>query len=57
MALAALPAGTSPATLPVMVLQSIRYDGNNVSDAYALRLDGTLPARDPRDRNPGNGGW
>ena len=47
---------TSPATRPVMVLQSIRYDGNNVSDAYALRLDGTLPARDPRDRNPGTGG-
>ena len=47
---------TSPATRPVMVLQSISYDGNNVSDAYALRLDGTLPARDPRDRNPGTGG-
>jgi hypothetical protein len=47
---------TSPATRPVMVLQSIRHDGNNVSDAYALRLDGTLPARDPRDRNPGTGG-
>jgi hypothetical protein len=47
---------TSPATRPVMVLQSIHYDGNNVSDAYALRLDGTLPARDPRDRNPGTGG-
>lgn len=47
---------TSPATRPVMVLQSIGHDGNNVSDAYALRLDGTLPARDPRDRNPGTGG-
>jgi hypothetical protein len=47
---------TSPATRPVMVLQSIRYEGNNVQDSYALRLDGTLPARDPRDRNPGTGG-
>lgn len=47
---------TRPDTRPVMVLQSIRYEGNNVQDAYALRLDGTLPARDPRDRNPGTGG-
>ena len=47
---------TSSATGPVMVLQSIRHDGNNVQDGYALRLDGTLPARDPRDRNPGSGG-
>lgn len=47
---------TSPATRPVMVLQSIGHDGNNVTDAYALRLDGTLPARDPRDRTPGTGG-
>ena len=47
---------TSSATGPVMVLQSIRHDGNSVQDGYALRLDGTLPARDPRDRNPGTGG-
>jgi len=47
---------TSPATRPVMVLQSIRHNGNNVQDGYALRLDGSLPARDPRDRNPGTGG-
>lgn len=47
---------TSAATRPVMVLQAIRYDGNNVQDTYELRLDGTLPARDPRDRNPGVGG-
>lgn len=47
---------TSSATKPVMVLQSIGYDGNNVQDAYAVRLDGTLPARDPRDRNTGTGG-
>ena len=47
---------TSSATRPVMIQQSIRYDGNLVQDSYALRLDGTLPARDPRDRNPGTGG-
>lgn len=47
---------TSPGTRPVMVLQEIRYDGNNVQDVYAVRLDGTLPARDPRDRNPGVSG-
>jgi hypothetical protein len=47
---------TSAATRPVMVLQAIRYDGNNVQDSYEVRLDGTLPARDPRDRNPGVAG-
>jgi len=47
---------TSSATRPVMILQSIRYDGNQAQDSYALRIDGTLPARDPRDRNPGTGG-
>lgn len=47
---------TSAATRPVMVLQAIRYDGNNVQDTYEVRLDGTLPARDPRDRNPGVAG-
>jgi hypothetical protein len=47
---------TSSATRPVMIQQSIRYDGNQVQDSYAVRLDGTLPARDPRDRNPGAGG-
>ena len=47
---------TSAGTRPVMVLQSIRYDGNNVQDSYEVRLDGTLPVRDPRDRNPGSGG-
>jgi len=47
---------TSTATRPVMILQSIRYDGNQVQDSYEVRLDGTLPARDPRDRNPGVGG-
>jgi hypothetical protein len=44
---------TSARTRPAMIRQSIRYDGNQVQDAYELRLDGSLPARDPRDRNPG----
>ena len=47
---------TSTKTRPAMVRQSIHYDGNQVSDSYELRLDGSLPARDPRDRNPGTGG-
>ena len=44
---------TSARTRPAMIRQSIRYDGTQVQDAYELRLDGSLPARDPRDRNPG----
>lgn len=47
---------TSPKTRPATILQSIRYDGNQVQDSYTVRLDGTLPGRDPRDRNPGTGG-
>ncbi len=47
---------SSARTRPVMVLQSIRYEGNLVQDTYWLRLDGTLPARDPRDRDPGVNG-
>jgi hypothetical protein len=43
----------SARTRPAMIRQSIRYDGNNVQDSYELRLDGSLPARDPRDRDPG----
>jgi hypothetical protein len=46
----------SAGTHPVMLRQSIRYDGNQVQDSYELRLDNTLPARDPRDRDPGVGG-
>lgn len=46
----------SSRTRPAMIQQSIGYDGNPVTDRYALRLDGTLPARDPRDREPGVGG-
>lgn len=47
---------TSAGTRPVMVLQAIRFEGNQVQDSYEVRLDGTLPARDPRDRNPGVNG-
>ena len=47
---------TSATTHPANLRQSIRYDGNQVQDAYELRLDATLPRRDARDRNPGVGG-
>ncbi len=47
---------TSARTRPAMIRQSIHYDGNQVADTYELRLDGTLPARDPRDRDPGVNG-
>ena len=43
-------------TKPAMIQQSIGYDGNQVADRYALRLDGSLPPRDARDRDPGVGG-
>lgn len=46
----------SSTTRGANVRQSIHYDGNNAGDAYELRLDGTLPPRDPRDRNPGANG-
>lgn len=47
---------SSAATKPAMLKQSIRRDGAQFQDAYELRLDGTLPARDPRDRDPGVNG-
>ncbi len=47
---------TGSATRPANIRQSIRYEGKIVQDTYELRLDNTLPARDPRDRNPGTGG-
>ena len=47
---------TSAKTRPAAIKQSIRYDGTQVQDAYVLRLDGSLPTRDPRDRNPGVAG-
>jgi hypothetical protein len=40
----------------VMLQQSIRYEGNQVQDTYQLRLDNSLPPRDPRDRDPGVSG-
>lgn len=47
---------TSTKTKPVMLRQSIRLDGKQVQDTYELRLDNTLPRRDPRDREPGVNG-
>jgi hypothetical protein len=47
---------TSAKTRPVVLKQSIRREGNQAQDTYMLRLDGTLPSRDPRDRDPGVGG-
>jgi hypothetical protein len=47
---------TSAKTRPAMIRQSIHYDGNQVTDSYEIRLDGSLPTRDPRDRNPGVNG-
>ncbi|MBZ5574900.1 MAG: hypothetical protein LAO09_23850 [Acidobacteriia bacterium] len=47
---------TSVKSRPVMLRQSLHYDGKQVSDSYELRLDATLPKRDPRDRDPGVGG-
>jgi hypothetical protein len=47
---------TGAATKPVMLLQSIRIDGKQVQDGYAIRLDNSLPKRDPRDRDPGVSG-
>lgn len=47
---------TSAKTKPVMLRQSLRLDGEQIQDAYELRLDATLPNRDPRDRDPGVNG-
>lgn len=47
---------SSARTRPAMIRQSIRYDGNQVQDTYELRVDGSLPQRDPRDRQPGLNG-
>lgn len=47
---------TDSATKPVMLLQSIRIEGKQLQDGYAIRLDNTLPKRDPRDRDPGVSG-
>jgi hypothetical protein len=47
---------SGPATRAVMLRQSLRLDGNQVQDVYEIRLDATLPTRDPRDRDPGVAG-
>lgn len=47
---------TSSKTRPAMLRQSIRLDGKQVQDTYELRLDNTVPKRDPRDRDPGVNG-
>lgn len=47
---------TSPTTRPALIRQSIRYDGNQVQDAYELRLDASQPTHDARDRLPGVNG-
>jgi hypothetical protein len=47
---------SSSGTRPAQIRQSIRYDGNQVQDSYEIRLDGTLPPRDSRDRDPGVNG-
>jgi hypothetical protein len=36
-----------------MLRQSLRLDGNQIQDAYELRLDASLLKRDHRDRDPG----
>ena len=47
---------SGPATRPVMLRQSLRMEGKRVQDAYEMRYDASLPARDPRDRDPGVAG-
>lgn len=47
---------SSAKTHPVMLRQSLRLDGKQIQDTYELRLDNTLPKRDPRDRDPGVNG-
>ena len=47
---------TNSKTRPAMLRQSLRLDGKQVQDTYELRLDDTLPKRDPRDRDPGVNG-
>ena len=43
---------SGPSTQPAMLRQSLRFDGPQEQDAYELRLDASLPQRDPRDRDP-----
>jgi hypothetical protein len=46
----------SAKTRPVMLRQSLRVDGKQLQDTYELRLENSLPKRDPRDRDPGVNG-
>lgn len=43
---------TGPKTRPVMLKQSIRFEGNMAQDGYEIRLDSSLPLREARDRDP-----
>jgi len=47
---------TSAKTKPIMPRQSLRLDGNQIQDAYELRLNASLPDREARDRDPGVNG-
>lgn len=47
---------TGAKTRPIMMRQSLRMDGKQIQGTYELRLDNTLPRRDPRDRDPGVNG-
>jgi hypothetical protein len=47
---------SSAKTKPIMLRQSLRLDGNQLQDAYELRLDTSLPNREARDRDPGANG-
>ncbi|MEX2264236.1 MAG: hypothetical protein WD696_19940 [Bryobacteraceae bacterium] len=46
----------SAKTQPIMLRQSMGFEGNLVNDSYELRFDASLPKRDPRDRDPGVSG-
>jgi hypothetical protein len=49
-------AGNQMGAAALQMLQSIRIDGTQLQDGYAIRLDNALPKRDPRDRDPGVSG-
>lgn len=40
----------------VLLRLSSRREGNRFQDSFLLRIDGSLPQRDPRDRDPGAAG-
>jgi len=43
------------ASKPVMLKQPLRPGGNQIQDAYELRLDGRLPKRVARESRSGQG--